>query len=619
MIDLALVIAFVAYSMRAGLRARRQASRGLHEYFLAGRSFSAWQSGFSMTATQYAADTPLLAAGLVATGGIFALWRLWIYGVAFLLLGFLLGSAWWRSGVVTDAELCELRYGGRAATVLRGVKAVYYGLICNCAVLAMVLVAAVRIAEPFLLWHEWLPQWMFEPLVGLVRDLGVRLAADRAGPDVWVHSASNLLSVVLIFTFTLLYSATGGLRGVVATDMMQLAVVFVATGAYAWYAADAVGGFGALRDRLVQVVGSARADRLLAFEPSAAVGVTGSLLAVFGMQWLLERNSDGTGYLAQRTMACRSEAHARRAPVIFAFTQVVLRSLLWLPILVALLVQYPLEDVPDKAARELTFVRGIEDLLPEGFRGLMLVGLLAALASTLDTHLNWGSSYLANDLYGRVVCRGLLRREPRPRSLVWVARLANPLLVIIALVVMTRLDSIQQAWHVTLLFGAGLGIPLLLRWLWHRANAWGELAAIVASAVAAPILLSFPPTQAAEPIRLLVIAGVATLAAVVATLATAPVDRAQLKVFYERVRPPGFWNDPAALVRLRRGMAGLIAAAGSLFTALVGLGTMMVAGTPPAFLPHRGAWIAANLTVSLTLVPVWWRLLVAGETDSETD
>ena len=91
-----------------------------------------------MAATQYAADTPLLAAGLVATGGIFALWRLWIYGIAFLLLGFLLGQAWWRAGVITDAELCELRYDGRSATLLRGVKAVYYGLVFNCAVLAMV-------------------------------------------------------------------------------------------------------------------------------------------------------------------------------------------------------------------------------------------------------------------------------------------------------------------------------------------------------------------------------------------------------------------------------------------------------------------------------------------------
>src|SRR5690606_38437364 len=140
-IDGLLIGAFVAYALVVAARSRREASRDLEAYFLAGRRLRAWESGLSMTATQYAADTPLLAAGLVATGGVFALWRLWTYGIAFLALGFLLGACWWRAGVVTDAELCELRYGGRPAVWLRGVKAVYYGVVFNCAVLAMVLAA----------------------------------------------------------------------------------------------------------------------------------------------------------------------------------------------------------------------------------------------------------------------------------------------------------------------------------------------------------------------------------------------------------------------------------------------------------------------------------------------
>ena len=57
------------------------------------------------------------------------------------------------------------------------------------------------------------------------------------------------------------------------------------------------------------------------------------------------------------------------------FAQILGRSLLWHPILVALLVLYPLEAQPDPALRELTFVQGIETLLPPGLRGLMLVGM----------------------------------------------------------------------------------------------------------------------------------------------------------------------------------------------------------------------------------------------------
>ena len=93
-IDIAIVLAFTVWAVGSGWRARRLASTGPEEYFLAGRSLSGTRAGISMAATQFAADTPLLVTGLVATAGVFALWRLWIYAVAFLLLGFVLAPAW---------------------------------------------------------------------------------------------------------------------------------------------------------------------------------------------------------------------------------------------------------------------------------------------------------------------------------------------------------------------------------------------------------------------------------------------------------------------------------------------------------------------------------------------
>lgn len=602
MIDLALVVAFVAWAVAAGLRARREASTDLGAYFLANRKLSSWTSGFSMTATQYAADTPLLATGLIATGGVFAMWRLWIYGLAFLLLGFALASPWWRSRVITDAEFCELRYGGRPAVWLRGVKAVYYGLIFNCAVLAMVLVAAVRIAEPFLLWDQWLPSSAFEPIVGLVRAVGVPLASSPGGPDVWLHSASNLISIVCIYVFTTLYSATGGLRSVVSTDLGQLAILSLATLLYAFFAVDAAGGLGGLREGLVMQVGAQRAAELLAFDPIGAPEAGGMLLAVLGLQWLLQMNSDGTGYLAQRCMACRSAREARTAPILFAFAQVGVRSLVWLPLMVALLIIFPLEPGQSAGERELTFVRGIQTLLPPGVRGLMLVGMLAALASTIDTHLNWGASYLSNDLYRRILCRGLLRRDPGEREVVWVARLSSPLLVALSLVVMARLGSIQEAWHATLLLGAGLGIPLLLRWLWWRANAWGELSAIAASAVAAPLLMA---GDWGETSRLLAVASVGCVAAVVGSLVTRAESESRVRAFYERVRPPGFWREAGSVQRLGRQLIATAAASGTLFCSLVALGTWLVGGTAPVGLPVW-VWIGLNAAAALILLPIWW-------------
>ena len=124
MIDVFIILAFVIYSIANGFRHQSKASENLEEYFLAGRTIKGWRAGFSMAATQYAADTPLLVTGLIASGGIFMLWRLWIYGLGFLMIGFLLGSAWRHAQVITDAELTEIRYSGRGVLALRGLKAV---------------------------------------------------------------------------------------------------------------------------------------------------------------------------------------------------------------------------------------------------------------------------------------------------------------------------------------------------------------------------------------------------------------------------------------------------------------------------------------------------------------
>ena len=170
---------------------------------------------------------------MIATAGIFSLWRLWIYALAFLLIGFVLGSAWRPAGVLTDAELAELRYGGRLAVVLRAAKAIYFGTIFNCTVLAMVLFAATRIAELFLTWNEWLPTDFFRHVVSFVEWTGVSLTT-VTDPQLWAErSANNLLSLAAVVAVATLYSTTGGLRAVVNTDLVQFSVAMVAILLYA--------------------------------------------------------------------------------------------------------------------------------------------------------------------------------------------------------------------------------------------------------------------------------------------------------------------------------------------------------------------------------------------------
>ncbi|MDX1649814.1 MAG: sodium transporter, partial [Myxococcota bacterium] len=289
-LDAGIVLAFVAYAVTAGFVARRRASRGLEDYFLAGRGLRGWQAGMSMTATQFAADTPLVVTGLIATAGLFALWQLWSYGVAFLLLGFLFAPSWRRARVLTDAELAELRYAGRGATVLRGVRAALFGLVFNAVVVAMVLFAATVFAERFLLWHAWLPPGLFEALRALVEAGGVVLTGATDPELVWVRSTDNAISLGLILAVTFLYATTGGLRSVVATDVVQLVLMFGATTWYAVLAVQEAGGLAAIRRGVRELAAgpgpfALRPEGLLDLGPQAPAA-TGGLVLLFGLQWL---------------------------------------------------------------------------------------------------------------------------------------------------------------------------------------------------------------------------------------------------------------------------------------------------------------------------------------------
>ncbi|MFQ5896860.1 MAG: sodium:solute symporter family protein [Candidatus Methylomirabilia bacterium] len=626
LIDVLIVLAFIIYAISSGFRNKGQASKNLHEYFLAGRSLPGWKAGLSMAATQFAADTPLLVTGLIATAGIFALWQLWIFALAFLLMGFVLASSWRRAGVLTDAELTEVRYGRASAAVLRGVKAIYFGTIFNCTVLAWVLFAAAKIAEPFLLWDLWLPPSVFQPVLHFVQWVGVPLTVGAPDdPGVWINTANNFISIIMIVTVTTFYSATGGLRSVVATDVVQITIMLLGTLAFTIIVVNEVGGLTAIRDQIYEKFasggpGGILPDQILAFTPDRAKHLSLALLFLFALQWIINLNSDGTGYLAQRSMACRSEKDAKIAAIVFTFAQVLFRSLLWLPLGLGLLILFP----PDphlaqefmQADREATYVRGMAELLPPGVMGLMLTAMLAALASTVDTHLNWGSSYWTNDIYKRFICQAWLKTEPSDRSVVWVARGANMLILIIALVIMTQLTSINEAWQMSLLLGAGMGVGLILRWLWWRMNAWAEITAILVSLIIAPILIVYVDDQH-QALRLLIMAVVSTIAALVAIRAAGPEDRDRLIAFYRKVNPVGFWGPIAKAAgvrddegprRLWRSVGAMMTCGLSVFCLLVGIGTWLTGSPAPSWFPWQTLWIIVLILSGLAFCPLWYWL-----------
>lgn len=609
MLDLVIVLAFVVYAIYSGFKSKSEAGQNLKEYFLAGKTLKGWKAGISMSATQFAADTPLLVTGIIATAGVHGLWRLWIYGLAFLMLAFVFASKWRDSEVITDAELTTVRYSGNGVLLLRVFKAIYYGTVINCVVMAMVLVAATRIAEVFLPWNEWLPVGLYTPIIDLIQTFGLEVGA-TGGP---IHTTNNLISIFVILGFTTLYSTTGGLRSVVATDVAQFALAMGGTLAYAIFLVIKTGGLGNAVDMIYAQYGTETAASLLSFSPSANELLL-PFLTLIGLQWFFQMNSDGTGYLAQRIMACSDDKEGTIAALVFTWTQILVRSLIWLVIGICILAIYPyaaneVSEASFTSNREMLFISGMKDLLPMGFLGLMLTGLLGALASTLDTHLNWGASYWSNDIYRALICQTWLKREPNNRELVWVARFSNILILMFSIVIMFNLGSINEAWKLSLLFGAGMGSVLVLRWLWERINLFSEMASMGASLITAPLLLMYVNE---EWLQILIMAIVTTSAAILITFVTPATDEKILNGFFKRVHPQGFWTKTAKrlgedprlpILRLRDRLLAVAITGLSLFLCLIGSGRLLLWKNP-----DTSVWASiAILGVGLVLIPVWWK------------
>ena len=529
--DLAVFAAYLAFALGAGLWASRRASRSPEAYFLADRSLPGWLVGCSIVATTFAADTPLAVSGMVASKGIAANWFWWSVGIAHVGMFLFWSRLWRRASVVTDAELTELRYGGAAGRNLRSSKAVFFGLLYNFIVLGWVIRAMEKITRPLARWDELLPPAMYDSL-GQWWPQGTPL-----GP------LDSALTTALLVGLATLYSTLGGLRGVVLTDLVQLLLAFVGSFALAAYALSEVGGAAGLAGHLEDVLGAPRAAEVLAFAPPPD-GLPFLSLQAFAVyvliRWWAHPLGDGGGYIAQRLSAARSPRDARVAAGVFVGLHYVVRPWPWIVVgIVGLLVYQPGDElaVAQVADRELVYSSLALRVLPPGLLGLLLASLLAAFMSTIDTHLNWGSSYFAHDLY-----KGRFKPAASDREVVLVGRLASIGIAIGALLVTTQIGSVEKAWKFVAALGSGLGLPVLLRWVWWRTNAEAEfLGACGSLVVTSTMVLLAPPDFPWEYQLGLAVAGGATWA-LWAIWAFGPSDEATLQAFYDRVQPPGFWG-----------------------------------------------------------------------------
>ncbi len=584
-LDWLIVALSIMISFAPAIIMARRAGSSTAEFFTSGRSAPWWLIGVSMVATTFSTDTPNLVTNFVREKGVANNWQWW----AFLLTGmatvFFYARLWRRSGVMTDLEFYELRYSGKPATAVRGFRAVYLGLFFNCAIMATVNLAAVKIANIMLGW----------PM------------------------GKTLIICVII---SIAFAATSGLWGVLVTDFIQFGIAMTGSFAAAWFALKQpqVGGLHGLVTRLDPASLNLLPD-FTDWKLALSIFII-PLTVQWWSVWYPGAEPGGGSYIAQRMLAARSERDAMGGTLFFNVAHYALRSWPWIIVALASMLVFPkLTDIaqqfpnvdPRLIGHDLAYPAMLT-FLPVGWMGLMVAGLLAAYVSTISTHLNWGTSYLIHDLYRRFV-----RPDASERHYVMMGRVVTALLMLLAAWFTYALDTASEAFGLLLSVGAGTGLLYLLRWFWWRINAWSEIVAMIVSfAVATTFFVLQKQGMAIESTTVLLSTVAITSAAwIAATLLTAPTDRSVLIGFYRQVRPSGpGWRDirreaavSAKPDSLANAALGWVLGCLFVYSALFGTGSLLYGRTGTGL--FWVFWFIVSGLWLLRLIPKMW----SGETD----
>jgi len=589
-IDWILIGVYLAIATFIALRFANRAGQSLGEFFLGGRSLPWYVLGISMVATTFAADTPLAVTEIVYADGISGNWLWWNALIGGMLTTFFFASLWRRANVLTEVEFIAIRYAGPAANFLRGFKSVYLGVIMNIMIMGWVNLAFMGILQKFFL----------------------------------VDYNTSLLVTAGAMVLVAVYSSLGGLLGVAITDVIQFGIAMAGSIVLAVLVlnSEEVGGVSGLKEKLgednpvwnffPQIGGSGTAGELsitlMAF------------LSFVGVQWWASwypgAEPGGGGYVAQRMLSARTERDSVFATLFFQVAHYCLRPWPWIIVGLCALVLYP--ELGDDA--KYGYVDAMRDFLPDGWRGLCLVAFLAAYMSTISTQLNWGASYLTNDLYKPFMGPQSGRTgggDEHAKHYVFVSRIFTVVLMVLALGITTQINSIKDVWDFIFQCGAGLGMVLIMRWFWWRINAVTEIVA-----TATPFVVFFALKFLIEPsfsegfaedwgenrYSYFVTVVITTLAWVVTAMVTPPEPEAKLKAFYERVRPGGWWepiyrnipNFQKPASRFWPLMACWISAIVMTYGALLGVGELILgdSGTGAIYL----AVAAANAVILVVTI-----------------
>jgi len=561
-LDWVIIVVSLGITFLPAVLLARRAGKNTAEFFAAGRQAPWWLIGISLVATTFSTDTPNLVANFVRSGGVAANWQWWSFLLTGMATVFFYARLWRRSGVLTDLEFYELRYSGKAASFVRGFRSVYLGLFFNVAIIASVNLAAAKIAGILF----GIPEWETLVVGG---------------------------SVVVVF------AATAGLWGVMVTDTIQFIITMSSAFAAAYYALNSpavakLGGLGGLIAHLKQ--SSPQTLSVLPDFSNWGVALTFLIIPITVQWWSVwypGAEPGGGSYVAQRMLAAKRESDSMWGTMLFQVMHYALRPWPWIIVALASMVVYPtLNDIhaafpglaPNLVGDDIAYPAMLV-FLPAGWAGFMVAGLFAAYRSTLESHLNWGTSYLVNDFYRRFFNGGASEGH-----YVMVARFVTALIMLLAILFTFALDTAKETFSLILQIGAGTGLIYLLRWFWWRINAWSEVSAMVSSFAIS--ILFFVLGKFGHPVEattaLLATVAFTTIVWVATTYLTPAADAQTLATFYAKVHPAGpGWTRvrlaaglPPSTDSIANSFLGWVLGLTGVYSALFGAGAFVYGDIP---------------------------------------
>lgn len=519
-VDYLSIVAMLIATIGIAIYFTKSGGKDMESFFVSGRSLPWYAAGASLTATSFAADTPLWVTALVRDHGIHFVWQFCAPFTGAVLTAVYFGRRWRRMAFLTDVELVEARFGGGFAKFLRGWSGAFGALII-CPIMC---------------------GWVIKAMETISREaLGLP-------PEMSIYVTIGVVVVAIVV------STFGGLSGVVYSDFFQLIFATIGTILLAVMSVWAVGGLDAMVEKLhglstwhghnlqlLPDIGS-RPGQLPLWDAVTFV-LLGFSIAI------------GGGYNAQRLLACKDSRHASKAQLLHTIFYYALMPWPWIVVALCSMILIPNLPTADQGS---AYPRMLMMILPVGLRGFLVAALLAAFVSTITTLFNWGSSYLMNDVFRRFI-----KADDSEHSYVVIGRFATILIAAAGATISLMADSIIQLLTISYVLGSGGIIIAFAQWFWWRMNRYGALAGLVIGwAVVIGMLVfkifdapmasllnledgvQFSTAERLTGARMLFAIVTVTFFTVLVTLLTPPEPMENLKKFLLKARPFAFGWKP---------------------------------------------------------------------------